>query len=377
MLYTIPDYYHQFHCIAGACEDTCCAGWQIVADEKSIKKYRVVKGPFQKQLRNGIDWKQHCFKQDQDHRCAFLNNENLCEMYKNLGEKSLCRTCRLYPRHIEEFEDTREITLSVSCPSVADILMHHMEPVTFRTVEKEGEEEYEDFDPFLYSQLLDARDVLYQLLQNRTEPVKIRMGLAYGLGRDMQRRINHENLFETGAVLEKYQKESAKIYVQNRIQEKEETYETIFSFMKEMFHKLFQLELLKKDWGLFLLETEKRIFIEKNAEEYKVLTEEFLQWMDQHDMKWEIRKEQILVYFTSTYFCGAVYDGQVLPKVQFALLSADILEELLKSRWLRNEKDLTEEELIEIVYRYSREVEHSDFNLKKMEEMMPLDNGRF
>ena len=40
MLYTIPDYYHEFSCIAGECEDTCCAGWQIVADEAALKKYK-------------------------------------------------------------------------------------------------------------------------------------------------------------------------------------------------------------------------------------------------------------------------------------------------------------------------------------------------
>ena len=44
MLYTIPDYYHEFSCIAGECEDTCCAGWQIVADEAALKKYKKATG---------------------------------------------------------------------------------------------------------------------------------------------------------------------------------------------------------------------------------------------------------------------------------------------------------------------------------------------
>lgn len=39
MLYTIPDYYKEFSCIAADCEDTCCAGWQIVIDEKSKRRY--------------------------------------------------------------------------------------------------------------------------------------------------------------------------------------------------------------------------------------------------------------------------------------------------------------------------------------------------
>lgn len=51
MLYIIPDYYKEFVCIADQCEDTCCTGWQIVIDKKSLKKYRRVKGGFRKRLR--------------------------------------------------------------------------------------------------------------------------------------------------------------------------------------------------------------------------------------------------------------------------------------------------------------------------------------
>ena len=48
MLYTIPDYYHEFTCVAGKCEDTCCAGWQIVADEAALERYRNETGAFAK-----------------------------------------------------------------------------------------------------------------------------------------------------------------------------------------------------------------------------------------------------------------------------------------------------------------------------------------
>ena len=43
MLYTLPDDYKQFSCIAGNCEDTCCAGWQIVIDERSLARIKNVK----------------------------------------------------------------------------------------------------------------------------------------------------------------------------------------------------------------------------------------------------------------------------------------------------------------------------------------------
>ena len=105
MEYLYPDYYGDFHCIASACEATCCAGWQIAVDEKSLEKYKKVKGSFGNRLKNCINWKEQTFEQSH-RRCAFLNEENLCDLYSELGAGALCKTCRRYPRHIEEFENS-------------------------------------------------------------------------------------------------------------------------------------------------------------------------------------------------------------------------------------------------------------------------------
>ena len=108
---TRPDYYKEFSCIAGACPDTCCAGWQIVIDEDSLERYGNEKSEFGKRLRNSIDWEEECFYQN-NRRCAFLNDENLCDLYKELGPDSLCDTCRLYPRHTESMR----VCVNYPCP---------------------------------------------------------------------------------------------------------------------------------------------------------------------------------------------------------------------------------------------------------------------
>ena len=110
MIYTIPHYYKQFRCIASGCPDTCCAGWAIMIDRKSLENYRHMEGPFGNRLHNSIDWKESSFRQYEG-RCAFLNEDNLCDIYAETGPENLCRTCRTYPRHIEEFEGCREISL--------------------------------------------------------------------------------------------------------------------------------------------------------------------------------------------------------------------------------------------------------------------------
>ena len=69
MIITIPDYYKEFECIADKCEDTCCAGWQIVIDKETLKKYIKVKGDFRKRMFGSVDWFQGTFKQDENKRC--------------------------------------------------------------------------------------------------------------------------------------------------------------------------------------------------------------------------------------------------------------------------------------------------------------------
>ena len=154
MHFTVPDYYKEFTCTAGQCPATCCAGWQIQIDPASLKKYRKAKGTLKNRLKNEIDWDEKCFRR-YDGRCAFLNEDNLCDLYlEGGGAKAFCRTCRTYPRHIEEFEGLREISLSLSCPAAAQIILGRSEPVRFLHAEDQDRSEpqpdaYEDFDYFL------------------------------------------------------------------------------------------------------------------------------------------------------------------------------------------------------------------------------------
>ena len=190
MYYTIPDYYREFTCIADRCPDTCCAGWEIVIDEASLKKYRRMKGAMKNRLHNSIDWEKGEFLQYKG-RCAFLDENNLCDLYAEGGQKMLCRTCRMHPRHVEEFEGVRELSLCISCPEAARIVLGKKEPVRFLHGEKEGEEDYGDFDFLLYTKLVDAREAAIRILQDRTRPIRERMAMALALAHDLQVRIKN------------------------------------------------------------------------------------------------------------------------------------------------------------------------------------------
>ena len=396
MLYTIPDYYPSFECIADKCEDTCCAGWQIVIDKKTLKKYTKIKGDFRKRMFRSVDWLQGTFKQDKDKRCAFLNERNLCDLYLSQGEGGFCKTCREYPRHTEEFEGIREITLSISCPEVARILMNRKEPVAFLNYEREGEEEIEDFDPFFFSILEDARKEMIAILQNRSLSITDRILLILGMAHDMQGRMNRQEMFGCSDVITKYTTEKALQFVKEYQQKSKRD---DFEFAHTMFQHLFQLELLKEEWGILLKET-KDLLYQKN-EEYGKLRLEFEEYLrkttresykrtndtinietpeeakestdkeeEKRNIVIDIHLEQLLVYFLFTYFPGAVYDGEIYAKVQLAVYCVWMIWEIWMARWLKNEKTLDLEEMTELVYRFSREVEHSDLNLASIEKIL-------
>lgn len=372
MLYTIPDYYKEFRCIADKCEDTCCAGWQIVIDKKSLLRYRQVKGGFGKRVRRSVRWSDGTFRRAADRRCTFLNEDNLCDLYCALGEGGLCRTCRLYPRHIEEFEGVREISLSLSCPEVARILLGKKEPVKFLSYEKEGEEEYEEFDPFLYSMLVDVREEMTSVLQDRSLGIENRACLVLAIAHDIQGRIDRQQIFFCDEVLEKYRRDSARAYVKDRVDTFSSDVKAVYAFAKRELTHMYGLELLHESWLRNLAEAE-HILYDGGVSVYEKYREEFGKWSAIHLPQWDIWWEQLLVYFVFTYFCGAVYDGRAYAKAQMAVFSLFVIEELLKACWVRNDRVLDIEDVVDVVYRYSREAEHSDKNLDRLERMMEGD----
>lgn len=133
-----------FKCIAGACEETCCAGWYIAIDETTYKKYKKVKHPeMKKKLEKELVTKKgnspECVAKIKlkNNRCAFLDKDNLCEIYSTLGENYLSETCTMYPRNTNDLGERVELSLALSCPQAARIVLLQKELIQFTTGEEE------------------------------------------------------------------------------------------------------------------------------------------------------------------------------------------------------------------------------------------------
>ena len=355
MLYTYPDYYERFKCVAGECEDTCCAGWQIVIDEESLAKYKKITNGKDKR----IDFKEGVFRQDKERRCAFLNSDNLCDMYIEWGEDSFCETCRKYPRHIEEFENIRECTLSMSCPEAARIILGNKDKVSFVSKEDELEEEDEEFDALLFSVLEDSREIMYQILQDRERNIADRVELLIKIAELLQEKLDEDDIFSAIETMEQ---------CENKSSELQKCKNTQYEQSLKIFKRLYEMEVLNEFWADMTDETADAVYCGGEAF-YDELNREFNAWLDANISTHSIIWEQILVYFVSVYFCGAVYDCNALGKVRLAVMGLVCIYECLKARWLKNEKQLSMEDIVTVAYLYSRELEHSDINLEIVEQV--------
>ena len=156
-----------FRCIAGACPDTCCAGWEVDLDEDTLHRYRQLPGALGDEIRSTICQEDdYTFFRLKNGQCPFLNKEKLCRLILALGEDSLSVTCREHPRFWEEYGNTRETCLSISCPEAARLLLDEPLELCVQETDESAPEDPE-LDPAFFRQLLSYRRALFALSRSR------------------------------------------------------------------------------------------------------------------------------------------------------------------------------------------------------------------
>lgn len=117
--------YTDYSCLAGDCPATCCAGWKIVVDAEAVERFSRLEN-----LRLRQDILEHIRYQNGEYQfvnqpnghCGMLDSDGLCRIQRNLDEKSLCNTCRKFPRLTANVGETIWMSMAASCPVVADYL---------------------------------------------------------------------------------------------------------------------------------------------------------------------------------------------------------------------------------------------------------------
>lgn len=115
-----PKHYEKFKCVASACTDTCCAGWEIDVDTDTADIYASLEGTVGGFIRDRLictpEGQKLCLEGE---RCRFLREDNLCELILRLGEDALCDICREHPRFYSCFGGITEMGVGLCCPEGA------------------------------------------------------------------------------------------------------------------------------------------------------------------------------------------------------------------------------------------------------------------
>ena len=203
MLITKPAYFDDFRCIASACPDSCCKEWDVLVDPQSASRYRSLPGKLGEDLRNVLHEEDgRTVMTITDGRCPMWRRDGLCRIQAELGEAALCDTCREFPRLRHDYGDFLELTLELSCPEAARIILSApaADPVTLET---DGGEEPE-YDVEAMAALKETRARALALIDDTSRPIPHTLAVLLLYGCQAQGELDGEAAqpFDPEAALE-------------------------------------------------------------------------------------------------------------------------------------------------------------------------------
>ncbi len=300
-----PDYYKDFSCIADKCRHSCCIGWEIDIDDKSLKKYNSISGKFAQRLKENIKKGEECsyFKLSGNERCPFLNENNLCDIFINLGEDYLCQICTDHPRFRNFFDSRIEIGLGLTCEEAARLIVTNEKKVCLTEIQADENETSSNDDEVFFS----FRENIFNLIQDRSMTINDR-------------------------ILTLLSRFDIKL-PENTIPELADIFLGFEQMDKTWTNMLLKLKSLKQPSNSILF-----------SDNFSIAT------------------EQLLVYFLYRHLSDAVFDGKFKERIAFACFSVMMIDYLAYSHFSEYGSFKTSD-LLELSRLYSSEIEYSEESL--------------
>lgn len=371
-----PFYYDDFKCIGGQCIDNCCSNnWTIDIDEKTYKKYKKLKGDWGKRInsnisRNRSKGKENHFRYGKinlkNGKCELLTEEGLCTLHRDLGEKYLCMTCKIYPREVKKYGEIYEKNLSLSCPEVArylvknnNVFSFNMDDETLTEIEREVVS-YGDDNKRLYSLLWDSRNLAIEIVQFKEISIWKRIVFLKMLCDKAQNVIKNSNYSEYEEILKIFRSQIEDINIINSLDN--------ISVIPAVKVKFIQSALqIRKNIGInnekFNNLIDEYNELVKNDDENKDTFELVIEKEKEFNIylkEYEDIFENLLVYLVYKHFMNAVNTKELNKECNNIIISYAVIKMLLLARWFKNSKNLTEDDFVEVFYVFSRVIEHNE-----------------
>lgn len=367
-----PFYYDDFKCIADKCKDSCCIGWTVHIDKKSYNKYKKVKGDFGRFLndniaRNRKDLNDLAYGKMKlnTNRCSLLSEDNLCNLYINLGEDYLCNTCKIYPRMVRKYGEIYEKYLTLSCPEVARIISSFNNPFSFNLDDEaltDFEKEYiseEKYNNKLYNLLWEARSLSIEIAQFKEIEIWKRLLFIKLVEEKIQNVINTSEYDQADSLINSLRESVIDSRIIESLDEIKRVDKVKLLFIST-FLKARSNSGITNNTFFSLLVDFNVLVNDKSEDEVLELLENKEKEFNEYFKEKDYILENYIVYNLYNNYMKALYSKDLNKEIVRLILSYSVIKVLLIARWSKNDKLLKEEDIIDVLYSFSRVLEHSE-----------------
>lgn len=177
--YFRPEYVGKFQCDGTTCSNNCCErAWDIFIDAATYENYLQHYPQIAEHIKYSDAKRQYCMVMDEHGRCPFLTEKKFCGLQLEHGENFLSATCALYPRITYNFGKFLEQSMTLTCPTVAEMVLFGREPLKFELVtvpaEKLGLNTFQMPEKFR-EHMIDIQVAEISILQERTLTINQRL----------------------------------------------------------------------------------------------------------------------------------------------------------------------------------------------------------
>lgn len=379
----VPEYFYNFSCIGASCEDTCCAGWDIIVDKETFEKYNALpKSNIKDELKKNVKKNKENitfsnFAQvhmDDKKRCSFLTGEGWCKIHTILGNEYLCNTCAIYPRTLNQVDGQVEKSLTTSCPEAARLILLNKEGINFI------EDEEDAYSKGLMNMVIQTNDKPFfwalriyaiQILQNRNQSIEKRLII---LGLFFQKLLSFPEQ-EWIIHLEKLTKQYEDMLMDNSQNRLIDELPKNLSFQMNMAKNLVNYRLTGGIGShryiecindtLKGLELNDETEIGHSIKKYEMAHREYyIPFMKDHEYILENYAVNYIFKNLFPYDQPNLFESYVMLVVHMSMIKMHLVGIAAEHR------GLTEELVVKLIQSYSKVVEHSLTYLKNVREML-------
>ena len=386
-----PNYFEKFRCIGGDCEETCCAGWKIDIDRKTYKTYmkckdvkmrKILERSIKRNRKSKSDHNYASFKLI-DGKCTFLNEDNLCDIYIKLGEKSMCYTCKIYPRKYNYVNEITQQGLTLSCIEAAKLVLMNKETMEFDLVETNQKQtlfskilKSNRGNNFLENNFEEMREFSIDIVQNRKFSIEERLIILGLFCKDLNNIL--ENNISISNLINKYNDYISKGYYENILEKIniEKTIDAQLSLLVLLSKNIvFNKVIVHEKYFYNLSEMIKGLKLNDNIDDCKA---NFVKVYDKEYKNFICDKEYIYENYLVNYMFNELFPYNVEDNISKSYITLIVNFVMIKLNAIGlcayYKENMSEYKLVELIQSYSKSMLHEDDLNIRIQEYLKSTN---